>query len=156
MIRLRKARRADLPAIEAIYGRAARANAPAAAFLARHPEVLRIDPRCLPAMLVAETAAGALTGFARVEPLEPGASELAALFVDPPYWRQGIGRRLLARIADDCRSRGQTRLFVTAAAEGLPFYSAQGFADLGPYDTAGGPARRLVLDLGPPVPRGEP
>ena len=38
MIRLRPARPEDLPAIEAVYGRAARANAPAAAFLARHPD----------------------------------------------------------------------------------------------------------------------
>ena len=158
MIRLRPALPEDLPAIEAVYGRAARANAPAAAFLARHPEVLRIDPRCLPAILVAETSAGALAGFARVEPLEPGASELAALFVDPPFWRRGIARRLLSRIVADCRDRGQTRLFVTAAAEGLPFYRARGFTDMGPFETAGGPARRLVLevDAPSPVPRGEP
>lgn len=158
MIRLRPARLADLPAIEAIYGRAARANASAAEFLDRHPEVLRLDPRCLPAVLLAETEDGTLAGFARAEPLEPGASELAALFVDPPLWRRGIARRLLDRIIADCRARGQHRLFVTAAAEGLPFYHAQGFTDLGPFRTAGGQARRLVRDIaGPPeVPRGEP
>ncbi len=158
MIRLRRARRGDLPAIEAIYGRAARANASAAEFLDRHPEVLRIDPRCLPALLLAETEDGRLAGFARAEPLESGASELAALFVDPVFWRRGIGRRLLDRIVADCRARGQRRLFVTAAAEGLPFYHAQGFTDLGPFRTAGGPARRLVRDLAAPpeVPRGEP
>ena len=158
MIRLRPARPDDLPGIEAIYGRAARANASAAEFLDRHPEVLRLDPGCLPAVVVAETADGSLAGFARAEPLEPGAAELAALFVDPPLWRQGIARQLLDRIVADCRAGGRHRLFVTAAPEGLPFYHAQGFADLGPFRTAGGPARRLVLDLGaaPEVPRGEP
>lgn len=147
LIDLRAADPADLARIEAVYRRSARANPSAAAFLAARPEVLRIDPRSLSSTLVATLVPQGIVGFARVEPLETGSAELAALFVDPGHWRRGVGRRLLLSVGANLSDRAVGRLFVVAGREAAGFYRRLGFREVGPVTTAGGQATRLVLNL---------
>jgi GNAT superfamily N-acetyltransferase len=53
---------------------------------------------------------GAVAGFATTGPAQPadvlGAGELHALYVDPPLWGRGVGRRLIAEARARLRGHG--------------------------------------------------
>lgn len=49
------------------------------------------------------------------------------LFVDPPYFRRGIGRQLLACVEAEALLTDRRRLWVTSALNAEAFYRAQGF-----------------------------
>jgi len=55
---------------------------------------------------------GAVAGFAAIVPRPDGGAELDALFVEPHFWKQGIGRRLVEHVADIARRRTATFLHV--------------------------------------------
>ena len=80
---------------------------------------------------------GELVGFATVlapgrgEDLGPRTCELAALYVEPRRWRQGIGRALLRESMDVVRADGWAELAAWVLAENAParaFYERHGFA----------------------------
>jgi GNAT superfamily N-acetyltransferase len=62
----------------------------------------RLEPD-QPRTIVAEHD-GAIVGFATIRPSAdadaPDAGEVAALYVDPPMWRSGVGRLLIAEARD--------------------------------------------------------
>src|SRR5215831_6576397 len=53
-----------------------------------------------------------IKGFAAILPRDDGDAELDALFVDPPFWRQNIGRVLVDHCADEARKSGARSLHV--------------------------------------------
>jgi GNAT superfamily N-acetyltransferase len=71
-----------------------------------------------------EPTPGAATG-----PPLPGLAHLAALYVHPSRWRQGIGAAMLARAEAAMRSRGYgaTRLWTPEGAPAERFYAALGW-----------------------------
>ena len=87
-------------------------------------------------VIVAE-ADGIAAGFAAVV-----GGELDGLFVDPIFWRRGIGRRLVEEAAHIARRRGLT-LTVVAGPEARPFYERCGFTVEGDAETRFGPAFRM-------------
>lgn len=68
-------------------------------------------------------------------PRDPDAGEVAALYVDPSHWGDGVGRALMGRALADLRAAGYqvARLWVLAGnARARRFYAAAGFADESP------------------------
>lgn len=82
--------------------------------------------------LVAETAAGAVVGYAHalLDTWEAGAGWVHVA-VDPSMRRQGIGARLYEDVAAFAQEHGAARLLVgvreTLAADGMPFAERRGF-----------------------------
>lgn len=67
-------------------------------------------------------------------------SHLSLLFVDTPFQRMGLARRLWRQALDDCLRRAAPRAFtVNASARAVPVYLKLGFEVAGrPRDLAGG------------------
>lgn len=59
---------------------------------------------------------------------------LEALFVEPSFAGQGVGRELLAFLVDLARSAGLTRLKVNSSLNAVGFYQANGFVEYGRGD----------------------
>jgi GNAT superfamily N-acetyltransferase len=77
---------------------------------------------------------------ARHARLPPGpASELARLYVQSPFLRQGVGRELLARAEALASAEGASTLWLTAWVGNRPalaFYASQGYDELGSTEYA--------------------
>jgi GNAT superfamily N-acetyltransferase len=90
--------------------------------------------------LVAETED--VIGFAHASELadKTGVAELYRLYVDPEYWGNGVGSKLLSRVEDVLRERGVDRLqtiVIEANDVGRTFYEDRGF----------GPVKELSSEL---------
>lgn len=82
-------------------------------------------------LFVGETETGEIVGYALgrlTSPDAPYASELVALHVRQPYQRQGIGRQLLAALADQLSQQGarSLMLWVLAHSPARAFYERLG------------------------------
>ena len=96
-------------------------------------------------LLVAESGASGVVGLAllgETDKVDPDiaaryAHELRSLQVNPAWQRQGVGRRLLARVGREVRRKGATHLLVAVLAENpnRAFYEHLGAVQLGarPY-----------------------
>jgi ribosomal protein S18 acetylase RimI-like enzyme len=128
--RIRRARLADAPAIARVMRAAVRGVAPGT-----YPPRTVAAWASLPALyhawamsaggetlLVAERAGG-VVAYAGLR-----GDELTALFVAPRVGRRGLATALLLRVEALARRRGVRALRVDAAASGLAFYRARGFA----------------------------
>jgi N-acetylglutamate synthase-like GNAT family acetyltransferase len=70
---------------------------------------------------------GEIVGFSTVVPGEDGSSELEALFVDPRWWRRGIGRALVDHCSISAQKAGAKYLHVVGNPHAENFYTACGF-----------------------------
>jgi ribosomal protein S18 acetylase RimI-like enzyme len=83
---------------------------------------------------------GEVAGFLTVQPHCPESAEITWMAVHARHRRRGIGRRLIARLADELRAEGRALLLVMTAAEDedeagvadsytgtRAFYQSQGF-----------------------------
>jgi ribosomal protein S18 acetylase RimI-like enzyme len=90
-------------------------------------------------LLVAEASEGDIVGFAALAPSrDPDANsstaEVAAIYIHPEKWREGIGRALLSASLDQLRERGydQTTLWVLEGNQrARSFYESFGFTQDG-------------------------
>ena len=145
---IRPARIAERDALIALEWRAATAHETYRAALLANPEA--VD---LPAVQIENGSVwvfdrdGALAGFAVILPRTDNAVELDGLFVEPAFWRGGIGRALVGHCIGIARARCATALFVTANPDALAFYEACHFVTIGEDQTQFGPAPRMRLDL---------
>ncbi|GLQ57586.1 GNAT family N-acetyltransferase [Devosia nitrariae] len=115
--------------------------------LTAHPEAVDLPAAQIDdgSVLVAELGAR-LAGF--IVMLPNGAEvEVDGLFVEPGFWRRGIGRVLMAAGEAEARPLGVARLSVIAAPEAEAFYAACGFVTTGPESTPFGPAIRMRKTL---------
>ena len=77
-----------------------------------------------PLVLVAEDA-GAIVAVLRGGRVDQRQrAVLQSLFVDGLHHRRGIGRQLVERFEQACRSRGTTRIKVASTLRAVPFYQA--------------------------------
>lgn len=69
---------------------------------------------------------------------DPDVATLAAIYVDPDHWGNGIGTALLERFESFCRSRGYERVRLRVLAENdraQMFYRAHGYEQVGEDET---------------------
>ena len=85
---------------------------------------------------VAADAGGGVVGFALLGE-EEGLALLAQMDVSPEHGRKGLGRRLIAAVADRARETGHTALYLTTFSHvpwNMPFYARFGFALLDEHE----------------------
>lgn len=92
--------------------------------------------------VVAESS-GQLLGFAVVLPREDGDAELDGLFVEPTFWRQGLGRALVEQAERIAAADGAANMWVTANTRALGFYDSCGFVKVGEVATRFRPAPKM-------------
>ena len=111
--------------------------------LLAHPDEIHLPAEQIDRgeVLVAEFD-GNIAGFAVVLE-EEGRAELDGLFVDPAWWRHGIGRALVDAAVHHARRRGLTMIAVVANPTARDFYVKCGFAVEGEVRTRLGPAIRM-------------
>ena len=103
------------------------------------PEALLANPDAI--ALPAEQIAAAqvfiaevdnkIVGFAAVLPRPDGETELDGLFVEPNFWRHGIGRSLVDHCGNYAIASNSTALYVIGNSHAKGFYEACGFEFLG-------------------------
>jgi GNAT superfamily N-acetyltransferase len=130
-MRIRRAEPADAAEIWAVHTRAVRQGcrshyspADLAAWTSRANPAAYVDAIATRRVYVAEADNGRIAGFAQLHPQE-GAIE--AVYVDPDFARQGVGRAMLYALEDDARALGLPGLLVEASLNSVPFYGALGF-----------------------------
>lgn len=106
------------------------------------PEARTFPQEHLPFAIVAELD-GAIAGFATLLPPTNGEAEVEDLFVDPPLWRKGVGRALMAALEVRASSLGASSLHVIANSRALPFYRSAGFETVGTVATRFAPAPEM-------------
>lgn len=133
---IRRAQPGEREALEDLQRRASLA-------LAEHREQLEANPDAidLPADQVGSAFVadidGSVAGFAVLL-----GGELDGLFVDPDYWRQGIGTALVEAAVHEARRQGLT-VQVVASPTAQGFYETCGFRQEGEEATRFGPAIRM-------------
>lgn len=71
--------------------------------------------------------------------LTVNADQIADLFVDPAFHRQGFGRELFAAAVRVVHEAGHGRLWLVTTGYGIPFYRAMGMEVTGPVPVTSGP-----------------
>lgn len=140
---IRRARRSDLAAVDALFARAYPAllkadYAPSTLVLAL-PRIARAQPALLsmPGYMVAEGEDGALRAAGGWSPGQrPGLGRIRHLATDHRHTRQGIGRRLMTHVLDHARDAGIRHMSCLSTRTAVPFYTALGFHALGPVEIA--------------------
>ena len=87
------------------------------------------------ALVLVATAAENLVGFCSLLPsrdadASPTVAEVAAIYVDPGFWRAGVGTSLMGASFDAARQRGFTEVtlwVLTSNTSARAFYEARGF-----------------------------
>lgn len=143
---IRPAIPADHPRLEALLARASLATGEHVQDLLANPDALAIPPENLAHTLVIERDGG-IAGFCTLMPVTDERYEVDALFVDPCFWRQGLGARLLREAERRVGEAGARTLGVVSGRYAEPFYRAFGFEPDGEEMTRFGPATRLTKSV---------
>jgi N-acetylglutamate synthase-like GNAT family acetyltransferase len=133
---IRRARSDDHAMLESLQWRASLANPGDRDALLAHPDAiaLPIEQIAAESVFVAERD-GIVAGFAAVALRPGGGAELEALFVEPYLWKHGVGRRLVAHIAEIARVRAAAFLYVIGNPRAEGFYRSCGFSQMGTVAT---------------------
>lgn len=145
-VRCRPAIAAERKALEDLQWRASLNNPGDRDALLANPDAIELPAGYIDDghVFVAERD-GTVLGFATILPREDGHIELDALFVDPPSWKQGIGRLLIDYCVDVVRARGARELHVVGNPHAEGFYRACGFEHVGTFQTRFGPGMTFRL-----------
>ncbi len=120
------------------------------AFMALCVEPLTLQPEDLEgAATVVAWADDAPAGLAQIT-VERGTAELEKLFVDPPHFGSGLGRRLVGWAVETARAAGAAEMLILADPGAASFYERMGAEKVGeaPSDAIPGrmlPRMRLAL-----------
>lgn len=94
--------------------------------------------------LVALNSSGEVVGFAFLRPWHPASvfrrTAEITYFVAPAQRGQGLGKRFLARLEQEARSRGIDRILASISSrneESLAFHRRNGFTECGCFDSVG-------------------
>jgi GNAT superfamily N-acetyltransferase len=132
----------------ALQWRASLANVGDREALLANPNAVQLPTERIEAgwVIVAEDA-GRPTGFAVVVPGPNRIVELEGLFVEPRFWRRGIGRMLVGHCIAMAKQLGARSLDVVGNPSVLNFYKSCGFRQTGNVRTQFGMAIAMVLAL---------
>lgn len=148
--RIREARVAEAPLLEALQRRSSDIWEAYREQLAAHPDAIELPQVLIDKgwVRVAVASDQAVIGFSVVIPTEGPAHELDGLFVEPAHMDRGVGRALVEDAAARASHDGAECLEVTAGpAQG--FYGKVGFHLIGSAGTRFGPAARMRRILKP-------
>ena len=139
---------ADQKSLEAIQWRASLNNPGDRDALLANPDAIELPLQQIEAgrVFVAEVS-GLIKGFAALLPRQDGNSELDALFVEPDFWRQGIGRVLVEHCCLAAKILGASAIHVVGNPHAEGFYGACGFKTLGTEQTRFGVGLLMKRDL---------
>jgi len=148
-VQIRTAGPGDLDSLRGIVRRSSLVYEDGRDDLLAHPETLEFS---FPAdgdweTRVAVSEEGRIIGFATAS-FPDGHLELEDLFVEPDQMRGGVGRALIAEMAQLARRHGVGRIEVIANPNALDFYEKTGFVVEGTVPTQFGPGIRMHLDVG--------
>ena len=108
--------------------------------LLAEPQHLEVDISLLErGQVVVATVEGEPAGFASYLVGGRDEAELDGMFVDPKYWRRGLGRLMFGAVERELMSRNAIGIRVAAGASAVDFYKAVGFVIIGEQRTALGP-----------------
>jgi GNAT superfamily N-acetyltransferase len=135
-VSIRLARRDEQTMLESLQRRASLSNPGDRDAILANPDAIELplDQITSGGVFVAECD-GVAAGFAAIVPRADGGAELDALFVEPHLWKQGIGRRLVAHVAEVARMRAATFLHVIGNPHAEGFYLSCGFCVTGTIET---------------------
>jgi GNAT superfamily N-acetyltransferase len=135
-VSIRLARRDEQTMLEALQRRASLNNPGDRDAILANPDAIEVPVEQITSgwVFVAERE-GVVAGFAAVVRRPDGGAELDALFVEPHLWKQGIGRRLVAHVAEVARMRAATFLHVIGNPHAEGFYVSCGFCVTGTIET---------------------
>lgn len=109
--------------------------------LIRHPEAVSIPvEQFTGGMVLVATRGEAISGFVALAPRQDSGIELDGLFVEPVWWKQGIGTRLMAAAEALAVGRGNTHIHVVANPRAENFYVRCGYAVVGTTELTWRPA----------------
>jgi GNAT superfamily N-acetyltransferase len=147
---LRDAVGGDLPALQEVFRRSSLSNEHEREILLRHPEALEFSGSSLAVgrVRVATVESGTIIGFVTSRYVEHGL-ELEDLFVDPAWFRRGVGRALIDDVMVFAKAEGITRVEVIGHPHALAFYEEVGFVVDSDVRTEFGFGYRLHLDVRP-------
>jgi GNAT superfamily N-acetyltransferase len=146
----------DLPAMAAVFRRAALTNEGDRDLLFEHPELTVLKPPAEDdAVLIAEIT-GRVVGFATARGLGDDAFIVTDLFVDPDHMRSGIGRALIDAVVAEATRSGRTRIEVEANRHAAKFYGRLGFVAVQEVQPEFGTAFWMVMSLPTPEPGSAP
>jgi GNAT superfamily N-acetyltransferase len=140
----------ELPDLEALQRRASMVWEEYRDQLVAHPDAISIpradieDGRTRVAW-----GSGRRVGFSAVLATREGVCELDGLFVEPEFWRRGIGRALIDDVVANALQTGASSLEVTGNPRAVSFYKALGFGRRGVVPTRFGPGVRMQRTLRP-------
>lgn len=135
-------------ALEALQWRASLQNRGDRAALLANPDAIKLPSEQISAGHVfAAERNGAILGFAAVLPRADGDCELDALFVEPEFWRKGVGAALIGYCVRHARQRHAAILHVVGNPHAKAFYLACGFDSLGEVPTRFGPGLHMAKRL---------
>jgi GNAT superfamily N-acetyltransferase len=116
-----------------------------AAFMRACVAELTLRPEDLtPDTLVVAEIDGALAGMAQVGPVGADA-DLMAMFIDPDYIGQNLGRVLFNWCVETARATGAARLMIDADPQAAGFYTRMGAVQIGTTPSGSIPGRVLPL-----------
>ena len=136
-MKIRAARPEEREALEDLQRRASLALDEYREQLVANPDAIELPAEHLASSFVAEVD-GTIAGFAVLL-----GGELDGLFVDPQYWKQGIGTALVEAAVLEARRQGLTLVTVVASPTAKDFYEKCGFAMESETPTRFGPAIRM-------------
>jgi len=143
-MRIRGARVAEAPLLEALQRRSSDVWEAYREQLAAHPDAIELPQAFVDNgwVRVAVAADRTLIGFAVVIPTNGPAHELDGLFVEPSNMGHGVGRALVEDAAARA-SRGGAECLEVTAGPARGFYERVGFRLVGSAETRFGPAVRM-------------
>jgi len=141
-IAVRLARPEDWPALNAVMKRAS-ISVETGEVLRRlldEPEHLQVAAGLIiSGNVVLAEADGAPIGFASFVINGSRYADLDGMFVDPIYWRRGVGTMLYGAVEHELVKRQSVGVRVMAGPTAVPFYMSVGFAVVGEQRTPLGP-----------------
>src|SRR4051812_6866110 len=145
---IRPAVMSERQALESLQRRASLNNPGDRDALLANPDAIAVPSEQIAAgcVFLAERD-GVVAGFSAGGPRPGGGAELGALFVEPHFWKHGLGRRLVEPVAKVARLRAATFLHVIGNPHAEGFYVSCGFRVTGTIDTRFG----VGLDMRRPL-----
>jgi GNAT superfamily N-acetyltransferase len=137
----------DFTKISDIYPRSSLSNEGDRAVLLANPEALVFESTPIWAGRTRVALDdGRIVGFATTRSTAD-ITELDDLFVEPDWFRRGVGRTLVLDAVASARATGSGRLEVTANPHALSFYESVGLVADGATSTPFGIGTRMHLDV---------